>query len=176
AQWNALKLLNDKGEFISDSEGKQVLDIAERLDFDFADVRKLGKVTLTDRYLQEHIDQILALPLVDVKAIRSASFKVALDAVNSTGGIFVPALLDALGVQTVYKIHCEPDGYFPHNPEPLAENLTDLSELVVNQQADLGIAVDPDVDRICFVTENGKMFGEEYTLVAVSDYVLKHTL
>ena len=175
AQWNALKLLNDQGEFITDSEGKQVLDIAEKLAFDFADVTTLGNVTTTDHYLQKHIDQILALPLVDADAIREANFKIALDAVNSTGGIFVPALLTALGVQTIHKIHCNPDGHFPHNPEPLAENLTDLSELVVNQQADLGIAVDPDVDRLCFVMENGEMFGEEYTLVAVSDYVLQHT-
>jgi len=175
AQWNALKLLNDKGEFISDLEGREVLDIAEALDFDFADVSKLGTVAFTDDYLQKHIDQILALPLVDIEAIRSANFKIALDAVNSTGGIFVPALLAALGVQTIFKIHCEPNGQFPHNPEPLAENLTDLSALVVNEHADLGIAVDPDVDRLCFVMENGEMFGEEYTLVAVSDYVLKHT-
>lgn len=175
AQWNALKLLNDKGEFISDSEGRQVLDIAENLDFDFSDVDALGRVTFTDSYLQKHIDQILALPLVDTGAIRKANFKIALDAVNSTGGMFVPALLEALGVQTIYKIHCEPDGHFPHNPEPLAENLTDLSALVVAQRADLGIAVDPDVDRLCFVMENGEMFGEEYTLVAVSDYVLRHT-
>jgi len=175
AQWNALKLLNDKGEFISDSEGKEVLAIAETLDFDFSDVSELGQVIFRDDYLQKHIDQILALPLVDLEAIRNANFKVAVDAVNSTGGIFVPALLEAIGVQTVYKVHCEPNGHFPHNPEPLAENLTDLSALVVNQQADLGIAVDPDVDRLCFVMENGEMFGEEYTLVAVSDYVLKHT-
>lgn len=174
-QWNALKLLNAKGEFIDDVAGGKVLEIAENLDFDFTDVDGLGKVTTDDSYLQKHINQVLSLPLVDVEAIRSAGFKIAVDAVNSTGGIFVPALLAALGVETVYKIHCEPDGVFPHNPEPLAENLTDLSALVIETNADMGIAVDPDVDRLCFVMEDGQMFGEEYTLVAVSDYVLQHT-
>ncbi|WP_262249569.1 phosphoglucosamine mutase [Parapedobacter soli] len=174
-QWNALKLLNDKGEFIDDAAGRRVLEIAEQLDFDFAGVESLGNVSMDESYLKKHIDQILALPLVDVDAIRQAGFRVAVDAVNSTGGIFVPALLAALGVETVYEIHCEPNGIFPHNPEPLAENLTDLSALVVEKGADLGIAVDPDVDRLCFVMEDGKMFGEEYTLVAVSDYVLRHT-
>jgi len=175
AQWNALKLLNDQGEFISDSEGKHVLELAEQLDVDFAEVDKLGSVTADDSYLQKHIDQVLALPLVDTEAIRSARFRIAVDAVNSTGGIFVPALLEALGVETIYRIYCEPNGHFAHNPEPLAENLRDLSALVVEKNADLGIAVDPDVDRLCFVMENGEMFGEEYTLVAVSDYVLQHT-
>ena len=175
AQWNALKLLNAKGEFIDDETGQEVLRIAESLDFDFAEVDQLGTVVTDDRYLQKHIDLILSLPLVDVDAIRGAGFKVALDAVNSTGGIFVPALLSALGVETVFEIHCKPDGRFPHNPEPLAENLTDLAALVVEKNADLGIAVDPDVDRLCFVMEDGRMFGEEYTLVAVSDYVLQHT-
>lgn len=174
-QWNALKLLNAKGEFIDDEAGRRVLEIADELDFDFAEVDRLGKATTDDSYLQKHIDQVVSLPLVDVGAIRAAGFKIAVDAVNSTGGIFVPALLTALGVETVYKIHCEPNGLFPHNPEPLAENLTDLSALVVEKGADLGIAVDPDVDRLCFVMEDGKMFGEEYTLVAVSDYVLQHT-
>ena len=174
-QWNALKLLNTKGEFIDDAAGTEVLGIAENLDFDFSDVDNLGKVTADDSYLQKHIDQVLALPLVDKGAIRQAGFSIAVDAVNSTGGVFVPALLVALGVETIYKVHCEPNGLFPHNPEPLAENLTDLSALVVEKKADLGIAVDPDVDRLCFVMEDGKMFGEEYTLVAVSDYVLQHT-
>lgn len=174
-QWNALKLLNAKGEFIDDAAGRRVLEIAEHLDFDFADVNSLGKVIADNRYLQKHIDQVLALPLVDVDAIGAAGFKIAVDAVNSTGGIYVPALLAALGVETVHKIHCEPNGVFPHNPEPLAENLTDLSALVVETGADMGIAVDPDVDRLCFVMEDGQMFGEEYTLVAVSDYVLQHT-
>ncbi|HWK56096.1 MAG TPA: phosphoglucosamine mutase [Parapedobacter sp.] len=174
-QWNALKLLNTKGEFIDDAAGTEVLEIAENLDFDFSDVDNLGKVTADDSYLQKHIDQVLALPLVDKDAIRQAGFTIAVDAVNSTGGVFVPALLAALGVETIYKVHCEPNGLFPHNPEPLAENLTDLSALVVGKKVDLGIAVDPDVDRLCFVMEDGKMFGEEYTLVAVSDYVLQHT-
>ena len=175
AQWNALKLLNAKGEFIDDEAGQEVLRIAESLDFDFAEVDRLGTVVADDRYLQKHIDLILSLPLVDVDAIRSAGFRVAVDAVNSTGGIFVPALLTALGVETIHEIHCKPDGHFPHNPEPLAENLTDLAALVVEKNADLGIAVDPDVDRLCFVMEDGRMFGEEYTLVAVSDYVLQRT-
>lgn len=175
AQWNALKLLNEVGEFINDVEGKKVLEIAEDLDFDFAAVEGLGSLVHDDSYLQKHIDKILALELVDAEVVRAANFKVAVDAVNSTGGIFVPALLRALGVTDIYEIHCTPDGHFAHNPEPLAENLTDLSELVIAQGADLGIAVDPDVDRLCFVMEDGEMFGEEYTLVAVSDYVLQHT-
>jgi len=174
-QWNALKLLNEKGEFINDADGKEVLEIAESSDFVYADVNDLGKVTHDDTYLQKHIDQILALPLVDVKAIAKANFKVVIDCVNSTGGIFVPALLEALGVKTVYKLFCEPDGVFPHNPEPLPENLTALSKEVVAKNASLGIAVDPDVDRLCFVNEDGNMFGEEYTLVAVADYILKNT-
>ena len=173
-QWNALKLLNEKGEFISDADGKEVLEIAENSDFTYADVNDLGKVTLDDSYLQKHIDQVLALPLVDAEAISKANFKVVIDCVNSTGGIFVPALLEALGVKTVHKLFCEPDGVFPHNPEPLPENLTALSKEVVAKNASLGIAVDPDVDRLCFVCEDGNMFGEEYTLVAVADYVLKN--
>lgn len=174
-QWNALKLLNDKGEFISDQEGQLVLSMAEESDFEFAEVNSLGKVSYDDSYLQKHIDKVLALPLVNAEAVRNANFKIAIDCVNSSGGIFVPALLKALGVKTIYELYCEPDGEFPHNPEPLPENLIDLSRLVVAKKADLGIAVDPDVDRLCFVCEDGSMFGEEYTLVAVSDYVLKHT-
>lgn len=174
-QWNALKLLNGKGEFISDADGKEVLDLAERADFDFADVNELGKVVVNDTYLQKHIDAILALPLVDVEAIKAANFKIAIDCVNSTGGIFVPALLKALGVKTIYELFCEPNGEFPHNPEPLPENLTEIAKVVQSKGADLGIVVDPDVDRLCFVCEDGSMFGEEYTLVAVADYVLKHT-
>ncbi|RZA01545.1 MAG: phosphoglucosamine mutase [Sphingobacteriaceae bacterium] len=174
-QWNALKLLNSKGEFISDTDGKEVLDIAESSSFTYADVNDLGKVRFDDTYMQKHIDQILALPLVDVDAIAKADFKVVIDCVNSTGGIFVPALLSALGVKTVHKLYCEPDGEFPHNPEPLPENLTALSKEVIAKNASLGIAVDPDVDRLCFVSEDGNMFGEEYTLVAVADYVLKNT-
>jgi phosphomannomutase len=173
-QWNALKLLNVKGEFISDTDGKEVLDIAESSSFTYADVNDLGKVIYDDSYMQKHIDQILALPLVDVNAIAKADFKVVIDCVNSTGGIFVPALLNALGVKTVHKLFCEPDGEFPHNPEPLPENLTALSKEVIAKNASLGIAVDPDVDRLCFVSEDGNMFGEEYTLVAVADYVLKN--
>ncbi|SKB63977.1 phosphomannomutase [Sphingobacterium nematocida] len=174
-QWNALKLLNAKGEFISDVEGKEVLELGERLDFDFAEVQDLGKVTVDSSYLQKHIDAVLALEYVDVAAIRAAGFKIAVDAVNSTGGIFIPALLEALGVETVYKIHCEPNGKFPHNPEPLKENLTDLSEAVLTHGADLGIAVDPDVDRLVFMMEDGDLFGEEYTLVAVADYILSQS-
>lgn len=174
-QWNALKLLNDKGEFISDADGKEVLEIAEKAEFEFADVDSLGKVISNDTYLQKHIDIILALPLVDVEAIKKANFKVAIDCVNSTGGIFVPALLKALGVETVYELYCEPNGHFPHNPEPLPENLTEIARVVQNKKADLGIVVDPDVDRLCFVCEDGEMFGEEYTLVAVADYILKNT-
>ncbi|WP_133577839.1 phosphoglucosamine mutase [Pedobacter metabolipauper] len=174
-QWNALKLLNESGEFISDEDGKEVLDIAERAAFEFADVDQLGKVITDNSYLQKHIDSILALSLVDVEAIRNANFKIAIDCVNSTGGIFVPALLKALGVETVYELYCEPNGQFPHNPEPLPENLTEIAKLVQSKNADLGIVVDPDVDRLCFVNEDGTMFGEEYTLVAVADYVLKNT-
>jgi phosphomannomutase len=174
-QWNALKLLNAKGEFISDTDGKEVLEIAENSDFEFAEVDHLGQVTKNDSYVQKHIDAVLALPLVDVEAIKKANFKVAIDCVNSTGGIFLPPLLKALGVTTIYELYCEPNGQFPHNPEPLPENLTEIAKLVQDKQADLGIVVDPDVDRLCFVNEDGTMFGEEYTLVAVADYVLKHT-
>lgn len=174
-QWNALKLLNEKGEFISDADGKEVLEIAENADFDFANVNELGKVTPNNSYLQKHIDIILALPLVDVEAIKAANFKIAIDCVNSTGGIFIPALLKALGVATIYELYCEPNGDFPHNPEPLPENLTEIAKVVQEKRADLGIVVDPDVDRLCFVNEDGTMFGEEYTLVAVADYILQNT-
>ncbi|MBD3748550.1 MAG: phosphoglucosamine mutase [Sphingobacteriales bacterium] len=173
-QWNALKLLNHKGEFINDAEGKRVLEIAEESNTSFAQVDHLGKVRMDDSYLQKHIDKILALSLVDVEAIKKAKFKIAVDGVNSTGGIFVPALLKALGVETIYELFCQPDGYFPHNPEPLPENLVALSQEVKLKHADLGIAVDPDVDRLCFVCEDGNVFGEEYTLVAVADYILKN--
>ena len=174
-QWNALKLLNQYGEFINDAEGKEVLEIAEAAAFDFAGVNDLGKVTADDSYLQKHIDAILALPLVDVETIKNANFKIAIDCVNSTGGIFVPALLKALGVKTIYELYCTPDGEFPHNPEPLPENLKAIAKEVQAKNADLGIVVDPDVDRLCFVAEDGNMFGEEYTLVAVADYILKNT-
>ncbi len=173
-QWNALKLLNAAGEFISDADGKDVLEIAEASDFSYADVDELGQLTEDDTYLQKHISKILALPLVNVDAISSAQFEVVIDSVNSTGGIFVPALLDALGVKTVHKIHSEPNGQFPHNPEPLPENLVDLAAEVVARGAHFGIAVDPDVDRLCFVNEDGSVFGEEYTLVAVADYILQN--
>lgn len=174
-QWNALKLLNAAGEFINDEEGQKVLALGESLDFDFAEVENLGKEIKDDTYLQKHIEAVLALPLVDVEAVRQANFSVAVDAVNSTGGLFIPALLEAMGVKTVHKIHCEPNGDFPHNPEPLKEHLTDLSAAVVENKADLGIAVDPDVDRLVFMMEDGELFGEEYTLVAVADYILEHT-
>ncbi|RZK50294.1 MAG: phosphoglucosamine mutase [Pedobacter sp.] len=173
-QWNALKLLNHKGEFISDTEGKAVLEMADNPLFHFAEVDDLGTHTLDDSYLEKHIQAILDLELVDVDIIRQAQFKVAVDAVNSSGGIFVPALLKALGVQTIYPLYCEPNGHFPHNPEPLPEHLTEIANLVKEKQADLGIVVDPDVDRLCFVNEDGSMFGEEYTLVAVADYVIQH--
>lgn len=174
-QWNALKLLNADGEFINDEDGKKVLEIAEGNNLDFALVDDLGKVTYDESYLKKHIGQILALPLVDVEAIRKANFKVVIDCVNSTGGIFLPPLLNALGVTQVEELYCTPDGNFPHDPEPLPVNLAALSKKVLEKDADLGIAVDPDVDRLCFVDENGAMFGEEYTLVAVADYVLQHT-
>jgi phosphomannomutase len=174
-QWNALKLLNSKGEFISGMEGELLLQIAEQEAFDFADVDDLGVITNDDSYLQKHIDAVLNLELVDVEAIKNADFSIVVDAVNSTGGIFVPALLSALGVSKVTKMYCEPTGHFPHNPEPLPEHLTDLSQKIKEIGADLGITVDPDVDRLAMVCEDGSMFGEEYTLVAVSDYVLSHT-
>ncbi len=174
-QWNALKLLNHKGEFISGADGEMVLDIAEREAFDFAEVDDLGKITENDTYLQKHIDAVLSLPLVDKKAIADANFHVVVDAVNSTGGIFVPALLKALGVTQITEMYCDPTGEFPHNPEPLPEHLTDLSSKIVESKADVGITVDPDVDRLALVCEDGSMFGEEYTLVACADYVLTHT-
>lgn len=174
-QWNALKLLNHKGEFINDADGKEVLRIADSNEIQFVEVDELGKYTFDDTYLQKHIDAILALPWVDVEAIKSQNFSVVIDCVNSVGGIALPALLSRLGVSNVHPLYCEPDGKFPHNPEPLPENLTALSSEVIAKKADLGIAVDPDVDRLCFVSEDGNMFGEEYTLVAVADYLLSNT-
>ncbi|CAL1520076.1 phosphoglucosamine mutase [Chitinophaga sp. MM2321] len=171
-EWNALKLLNGEGEFISGEDGALLLDIAEREDFNFVDVNKLGTYTQDDSYLQKHIDLVLNYPLVDVAAIKARNFKIVIDAVNSTGALFVPPLLKALGVEEVEVLFGEVNGKFSHNPEPLAENLTALSNEVNKSKADLGIAVDPDVDRLCFVCEDGSMFGEEYTLVAVADYVL----
>ncbi|MFN5318842.1 MAG: phosphoglucosamine mutase [Bacteroidia bacterium] len=174
-QWNALKLLNEKGEFISAEDGQLVLDLAEKAEFEYSDVMSLGNHLLMDGYIQKHIDRILQLPLVDRDAIEKANFKIAVDAVNSTGGIAVPLLLKALGVENIIELYCTPDGKFPHNPEPLPEHLRDLSDVVKKQKAHLGISVDPDVDRLALVCEDGEMFGEEYTLVAVADYVLKST-
>ena len=171
-EWNALKLLNSKGEFINAAEGMKVLEIAAAEDFSFVAVDKLGNTTTDDSLLQKHIDAVVNYELVDAAAIKKAKFKIVLDAVNSTGAIAVPALLKALGVKDVVVLNGEVNGKFAHNPEPLPEHLTELSNEVVKQNASLGIAVDPDVDRLCFVCEDGSMFGEEYTLVAVADYVL----
>lgn len=173
-QWNALKLLNETGEFISGKDGEEMLEIAENEDFDFVDVKKLGTYSQDNTWLQKHIDLILALPLVDVEAIKNKDFKVIVDAVNSTGGIAVPMLLKALGVTQITELHCEPTGYFAHNPEPLPENLTDITKAIEKGKFDLGIVVDPDVDRLCFMCEDGSPFGEEYTLVAVADYILQN--
>lgn len=173
-QWNALKLLNEKGEFISGEDGAEMLAIAESEAIDFAEVRKLGSYRTDNTYLQKHIEQILALPLVDRAAITARNFRVAVDAVNSTGGIAVPMLLEALGVEQITKLHCEPTGNFAHNPEPLPENLTDIINAAKKDNVDLGIVVDPDVDRLALICEDGSPFGEEYTLVAVADYVLKN--
>ncbi len=174
-QWNALKLLNEKGEFISAADGAEVLEIADNDDFNFADVDEIGKVTFDDSYLEKHINAVMDLKLVNPQLIAMSSFKVVCDSVNSTGGIFVPALLRALGVKEVISLYGEPTGEFPHNPEPLPENLTAIAEKIKETGADLGIVVDPDVDRLAFVDENGDMFGEEYTLVAVADFVLENT-
>lgn len=174
-QWNALKLLNSKGEFLNDKEGKEVLAIAEKEDFVFAEVDKLGTLSYKDEYTQRHIEAVLALPLVDVNAIRKADFTVAVDCVNSVGGIAIPALLDALGVHKMVKLNCTPDGHFPHNPEPLPQHLTEISNCMKQSGVDVGFVVDPDVDRLAIICENGEMFGEEYTLVSVADYVLEHT-
>ncbi|MBO8458762.1 MAG: phosphoglucosamine mutase [Bacteroidetes bacterium] len=174
-QWNALKLLNSKGEFLNDKEGKEVLAIAEKEDFVFAEVDQLGKLIHKDEYTQRHIEAVLALPLVDVEAIRKADFTVAVDCVNSVGGIAIPALLDALGVHKIVKQNCTPDGHFPHNPEPLPQHLTEISNCMKLGGVDVGFVVDPDVDRLAIICENGEMFGEEYTLVSVADYVLDHT-
>lgn len=170
-QWNALKLLNEKGEFLNGAEGAIILEIADSDAFNFAEVDDLGTYAKNKGYIEKHIDEVLNLEYVDVEAIKSANFKAVVDAVNSTGGIAIPALLDRLGVECV-KLYCEPNGQFPHNPEPLKEHLTDIAELVVKEKADLGIVVDPDVDRLALVCEDGSMFGEEYTLVACADYVL----
>jgi phosphomannomutase len=173
-QWNALKLLNNKGEFLSGADGAKILEIADAEAFDFSDVDNLGEITVNDAYMDIHIDEVLNLSLVDVEAVRAAKFKVVVDGVNSSGGIIIPKLLETMGVEVV-KLYCEPNGHFPHNPEPLKEHLTDISELVVKEKAHLGIVVDPDVDRLAFISEDGEMFGEEYTLVACADFVLSKT-
>ena len=174
-QWNALKLLNDKGEFISEKDGKKLLDIIRNNKTSYNDVDNLGKVTPVSNYMDMHIEHILQLEGVEINEIRKANFKIVIDAVNSTGGIALPKLLKALGCQNVIELYCEPNGQFPHNPEPLPAHLEKLSETVTNEKADLGIVVDPDVDRLAFVCENGKVFGEEYTLVAVSDHILSRS-
>ena len=173
-QWNALKLLNEKGEFLDAEQGAKILEIAEQEDFDFAEVDDLGTITRNDAYIDIHIDEVLDLPLVDKEVIKAAKFKVVVDGVNSTGGIAIPQLLKELGV-VVVKLYCEPTGHFPHNPEPLKEHLGDICALVVKEKADFGIVVDPDVDRLAFISNDGEMFGEEYTLVACADYVLGKT-
>jgi len=172
-QWNALKLLNEKGEFLNADDGEFVLQVAESNDIEFALVDDLGVYSKKKNFIEKHIQEVLNLDLVDIAAIKKAKFKVVVDGVNSTGGIAIPQLLDELGVETV-KLYCDPTGEFPHNPEPLEENLTEISKLVVQEKADLGIVVDPDVDRLAIVNEDGSMFGEEYTLVACADYVLTH--
>jgi len=173
-QWNALKLLNAKGEFLSGADGAKILEIAEAEAFNFSDVDSLGEVTANDAYMDIHIDEVLQLPLVDAEAVAKRKFKVVVDGVNSSGGIIIPKLLEQMGVDCV-KLYCEPNGHFPHNPEPLKEHLGDICKLVVEEKADFGIVVDPDVDRLAFISNDGEMFGEEYTLVACADYVLGKT-
>ena len=170
-QWNALKLLNEKGEFLNDAEGKQVLALAEDNDFVYPEIDGIGKILSRESFNDTHIKQVLSLPLVDAEAVRKRKFKVVVDAVNSVGGIVIPKLLRELGCEVV-ELNCEPNGMFAHNPEPLPQNLTEISEVIVREKADLGVVVDPDVDRLAFVSEDGSMFVEEYTLVAVADYIL----
>jgi phosphomannomutase len=174
-QWNALKLLNSKGEFLNVAEGNEILQMVEKESFSFAEVTELGKVRMDDSYTQKHIDHVLALKLVDADAIRKANFTVAIDTVNSVGGIVLPELLKALGVQHIIELNTKPTGIFAHNPEPLPQHLTEIAEVVKTRKADVGFVVDPDVDRLAIITEKGDMFGEEYTLVAVADYILSHT-
>ena len=175
AQWNALKMLNERGEFLNAEEGARVLEIADNKDYTFAPVDKLGREFVNTTYNRRHIEQVLDLDLVDVEAIRKANFKVAVDAVNSVGGVVIPELLIALGVTNIVELNCVPTGRFAHLPEPIPENLTDISRLVRDSDADLGFVVDPDVDRLAIIMEDGRMFGEENTLVSVADYVLSHT-
>lgn len=173
-QWNALKLLNSKGEFLDAQAGARILEIAEKEEYHFADVDDLGKITSLKNYIDKHIEEVLALNLVDAEKVQQKKFKVVVDAVNSSGGIAIPPLLEKMGVEVI-KLYCEPNGHFPHNPEPLKEHLGDICKLVQEEQADFGIVVDPDVDRLAFIDETGEMFGEEYTLVACADYVLSKT-
>ena len=173
-QWNALKLLNEHGEFLTDREGKEVLSIAEREDFTFAEVDDLGHITRKD-YLPYHIQNVMGLQLVDKAAIEARNYTVAIDCVNSVGGLAIPAILEALGVKNIIRLNCEPTGHFAHNPEPIPQNLTQISDLMREGKANVGFVVDPDVDRLAIICENGEMFGEEYTLVSVADYVLSHT-
>lgn len=174
-QWNALKLLNEKGEFLNAQAGEDVLNIAAEESFVFSPVDELGKLTENFTYTEKHIESVLALELVDVEAIKAADFSVAIDCVNSVGGVAIPALLSALGVTKIEKLYCEPNGHFPHNPEPLPEHLTEISSVMKQGKADVGFVVDPDVDRLAIICEDGSMFGEEYTLVSIADYVLQHT-
>ena len=174
-QWNALKLLNERGEFLNATEGENVLKIAAEETFEFSQVDELGKLSEDFSYTKKHIDSVLALELVDVEAIKMADFSVAVDCVNSVGGFVIPELLEALGVKKIEKLYCEPNGQFPHNPEPLPEHLTEISALMQSGKADVGFVVDPDVDRLAIICEDGSMFGEEYTLVSIADYVLQHT-
>jgi len=173
-QWNALKLLNEKGEFLNAKDGEKILEITEKEDFSFADIDNLGEVIQNDSYMDIHVDEVLNLTLVDVEKIKNKKFKIVVDGVNSSGGIIIPKLLQEIGVEVV-QLYCNPNGNFPHNPEPLKEHLTDICRLVIQEKTDLGIVVDPDVDRLVFICENGEIFGEEYTLVAVADYVLSKT-
>ena len=173
-QWNALKLLNNKGEFLDAADGEELLGIAGTEEFEYSEIHELGKCKYDAGYGEKHIAAVVSLPLVDTAAIRKRGFKVAVDCVNSVGGIIIPGLLEALGVKEIIRLHCNPDGLFPHNPEPLPDHLRELSDIVVSEGADLGFAVDPDVDRLAIVNEDGTMFGEEYTLVAVADYVLEN--
>lgn len=173
-EWNALKLLNHEGEFISSADGELVLQMGDSQDFNFVDINKLGTVSMDDSYLQKHTDAILQHPLVDIQAIKDKKFKIIVDGINSTGATYVPFLLNALGVEQIEVINAEVNGKFAHNPEPLPDNLREISNTVIKQNADLGIVVDPDVDRLCFICDDGSMFGEEYTLVSIADYVLGH--